>query len=136
MRFYNIAMFIFIFNMVMGFVTELGLTDAGVESIEGFSEDDIREGAEDIANTIGENQGGLFSELNWLVENVRLVVQGLGTLLKALGNATIFFPIMLITISNGMIPLALVTIMTAMVWFVYFAGIVQFAVGRSFREAQ
>ena len=136
MRFYSIAMFIFIFNMVMGFVTELGLTEAGVESIEGWGESDIRKGAEEIGDTIGENQGGLFSELNWLVENVRLVVQGLATLLKALANATILFPIMLTTISNGMLPVALITIMTAMVWFVYFAGVVQFAVGRSFREAQ
>ncbi len=136
MRFYNIAMFIFIFNLVMGFVTELGLTDAGIESIEGWGGDDIRGGAEELGEIIGENQEGLFSELNWLVENVRLVVQGMSTLVKALANATIMFPIMLTTVSNGMLPTTLIAIMTAMVWFVYFAGIVQFTVGRSFREAQ
>ena len=136
MRFYDIAIFIFIFNLCMGFVTELGITKASADSISGWGESDIKAGIEDISSTVGENQGGMFSELNWLVENVRLVVQGLTILLKTLGNATILFPIMLKTISNGYLPDSFISILTILVWFVYFAGIVQFVLGKSFREAQ
>ena len=136
MRFYDIAIFIFIFNLVMGFVAETGMTQTSVNSIGGWGEDDIKSGISDISSTVGENQGGMFSELNWLVENVRLVVQGLTVLLKTFGNATILFPIMLKTISNGFLPDSFISILTVLVWFVYFGGIVQFVLGKSFREAQ
>lgn len=136
MRFYDIALFIFIFNLALGFWAEVGITDTSVGSLEGLSTADVQAGAEDIATTVGENQGGLFSELNWLVENVRLVVQGLSVLIKTLGNATILFPVLLQTISYGYLHPYLIGALTGLVWFVYFGGIVQFVLGRSFKEAQ
>lgn len=137
MRFYDIALFILLFNIVLGGLTELGIADytaENIEQLEGFSGDDqFQEGIEQINETVGNAQEGIFAELNWLVENVRLVINGIAILITAFANATIFLPGMLVTLK---VPGAIAGIIVGGVWITYFVGLLQFILGRSFKEAE
>lgn len=144
MRFYDIALFLFIFNMTIGFVNELGLTSSFYTSVGGWGTADVTGGREKMESTIGEKQEGLFGELNWLVENVRLVVHALGAFFKIFMNATIF--------SRGMYTMLLCTggvdcsfnspmgmfvnMLYGLTLFVYTIALVQFAMGRSIKEVE
>ena len=84
MRYYDIALFIFIFNLMLGFlqVVLVDYTDYHVGDVEGFGKDDIQIGEEQLAEQINDVYTPIWSELNWLVENVRLVVQGVATFIQ------------------------------------------------------
>lgn len=149
MRYYDIALFIFIFNLALGFLNaaigpgsgSLGYTDYGVGELDGFGSDDIATGEERIAQQVNDVYTPIWSELNWLVENVRLVVQGVGTFIVTLSKATILFPVLWYELSyayvgNSAIFGLFITFISAPFYFVYFMAILQWATGRSVRDTQ
>lgn len=136
MRFYDIALFLFIFNLLAGFFVEIGMASFSEEypsEIEGFGTEEVQTSLNETGTAIDETQEGLFGEINFIVENVRLVVRGISILWGALINATILFPIMLTTLK---FPSPLVLVLSSIVYLVYLVGIIQFLLGKSFKEAQ
>jgi len=133
MRFYEIALFVFILNLALGLLNGFGVFDVGVSEHEGFGDDEISAAYEQVNSTIKADQESVFGDLNWLVENVRMVVQGLGIFVKALANATILLPALLTSLH---VPGALVAVMSVMIYFIYTVGMVQFLMGRSIKEVE
>jgi len=143
MRFYDIALFIFIVNLVLGFlqVAVGSYTSASIGSAEGFSSTDVQVGEERISEQVSDTYTPIWSELNWLVENVRLVIQGLGVFMLTFGKATILFPLLWYEIGapyvgNSGTWLAFVSVLSSVFYFIYLVAIVQWSTGRSAKNAQ
>ena len=142
MRFYDLALFALIFNLALGLLSTLDITGAPIESMDGFGQDEINEGQSQIESVLSQSDQSIFSDLEWLVENVRLVLQGIKTFITVLANATIFLPFMLKTLMCGAggcvgnAPLEYTAFMIGLlVQFIYVIGIIQFAMGKSLKEA-
>jgi len=142
MKFVEIAAFLFIFNLMVGFVSQLNLTEPLYYKMGGWGHSDVESGREKLEAAIGEQQEGLFANLNWLIENVRLVVQALGSFVKMIAGAVLY--------SRGIYQSLLCyrgvdcnfgSAMDSFIWilygatsFVYTAALIQIASGRSFKE--
>lgn len=143
MRFYDIALFIFMFNLVLGFL-QIALSDSFAYTIgemDGFGRADIIEGESEIAEQINDVYTPIWSELNWLVENVRLVVQGVATFITVLSKATIFFPVLWYElgaayVGGSVIWAAFILLLSTPFYFIYFMAVLQWATGRSAKDAQ
>lgn len=143
MRYYDIALFIFIFNLSLGFlqITLAGITTVSIGEAEGFGRSDIETGEAQIAQQVNDVYTPIWSELNWLVENVRLVVQGTATFILTLSKATIFFPILWYELGAAYVGgsgiwTAFIALLSAQFYFIYFMAILQWATGRSAKDAQ
>lgn len=143
MRYYDIALFIFIFNLTLGFlqVSLAPYTQASIGEAEGFGRADIATGEAQIARQVNDVYTPIWSELNWLVENVRLVVQGVATFILTLSKATIFFPLLWYELGAAYVGadaiwISFVAMMSSSFYFIYFMAILQWATGRSARDAQ
>jgi len=138
MRMYDIALFLFIFNYILGFISAelvpLG-SDADIQPLDSqYTTTGFDSRAEDTINKVNQlNDGGVMAEINWLVENVRLTITALPSVITAFADATVFLPFMLNHIG---VTGEIVVIVTAIVWFVYFVGIFQLVTGRNIRGAQ
>lgn len=148
MKAYQIMLFVFIFNFTLQIVLNLDLFGAGMGSIEcpdGSSECwgvEKFETAEEQLETTIETQGW-FSELNWLVENVRLSFRGLSIFFGMFLGATILPELMLKNIIGafggsieGAAMWGLVELISWLIRLVYIMGITQFMIGRSMRDIQ
>jgi len=143
MRFYDIALFAFIFNLSLGLLATMGLTGAGIDAMSGFGQDELIAGQSQMETILGENDKSIFSDLQWVVENVRLVIQALKTFITIFANATVFLPFLLKSlmcggagcVGNPSLEYAAMTI-GILVQFIYLMGIIQFAMGKSMKEAQ
>jgi len=141
MRFYDIALYTFIFNLVLGIVPTVISLDAGMTSIAGFGRPEIESGINSTTSAVSNAYTPILSEVNWIVENVRLAAQGIFIIISAFAGATIAFPVIINNLmcgvpgacTLGVHPFA--ALMGTMILFVYFIGIVQFMRGQSFREA-
>jgi len=142
MRFYDLALFALVFNMALGFLSYMDLTDAPIGEIEGFGETEITNGQNQIQDTIGENDHTIFSDLQWVVENVRLMISALKTFIVIFANATVFLPVLFKTVlcgSSSCTDLSLTYfayMIGVLIQFLYVLGIVQFALGKSVDEAR
>jgi len=143
MRYYDIALFIFIFNISLGFLNlALGsYTAYSIGEAQGFSKTDIEAGEGKIAAQVADVYTPIWSELNWLVENVRLVVQGVAIFIGTLSKATILFPLLWYElgaayVGSSPVFVAFVGILSAPFYFIYFMAILQWATGRSVRDTQ
>lgn len=141
MKFVEIAMFLFIFNMTIAFVNELNLVQPFIYQTGGWGTEDVASGREKIESTVGEQQNALTAALNWLVENVRLVIQAITGFIKMFGNATIFSYGMYtqllcyqVDCSFGSPMNTFVGILYGMTMFTYTVAIIQLALGRSMKE--
>ncbi len=143
MRYYDIALFIFIFNLVLGFL-EVALapyTDYTVGEMSGFGKSDIEAGESRLATQVNDAYTPIWSELNWLVENVRLVIQGVATFMITLSKATIFFPVLWYELGAAYIGysatwISFVALLSAPFYFIYFMAVLQWVTGRSARDVQ
>lgn len=143
MRYYDIALFIFIFNLVLTFleVVLAPYTDYSAGGLGGFGRADIEAGEADLSAQVNEAYTPVWSELNWLVENVRLVVQGVSTFMVTLSKATILFPVLWYELGAPYFGvsaqwIAFVAMLSAPFYFIYFMAILQWVTGRSARDAQ
>ena len=142
MRFYDIALYMIIFNLVLSFMyTSVGsYIDGKVDGVEYLGDDAIFDAEQKITSRINEVYTPIFSELNWLVENVRLAIQGVATFITWLGKSTILFPVLWYEIGaqyiEGPVFSAFVTLLSLPFYFVYVMGIIQWSAGRSAKEAQ
>lgn len=142
MRFYDIALYIFLFNLTLGFLqlAVASYSDASIGGVEFMSESDIETAESSITSRINEVYTPIFSELNWLVENIRLAIQGVSTFIVWLGKSTILFPLLWYELGagymDGPIWSAFVALLSLPFYFVYVVGIIQMATGRSTKEAQ
>jgi len=143
MRYYDIALYIFLFNLVLGFLPVLmaGVFEYTVGEADGFGRADVASGEAQLAEQINDVYTPVWSELNWLVENVRLVVQGVATFITTLSKATILFPVLWYELGaayfgGSLIWAAFVTLLSTPFYFVYFMAIMQWATGRSAKDAQ
>lgn len=142
MRYYDIALYVFLFNLVLGFLPVLltGVFVYTVGDVEGFGQSDVAAGEAKLAEQINDVYTPVWSELNWLVENVRLVVQGVAVFISTLSKATILFPILWYElgasyVGGSVIWAAFVTLLSIPFYFIYFMAILQWATGRSVKDA-
>lgn len=143
MKFYQIALFLFIFNMSIGVTNNLGLAPSTGEKIgkldEGVqTEKNIQEQFNDTED-IGTQQG-LLGDLNFLVENVRLVISGVRIFLDSFISAIFVKPILALVFCAGTkCGAGLNTLLNAvsiLTMFVYLIGIVQLVTGRNVRTME
>jgi len=134
MRLYDIAFALFIFNLVLGYFSEIHNSLGLQETYEKMGEEErtIQEAQREMEEAI-ENTG-INPEGNWFVENVKLVVKSIGPIMKAFANATILLPAML-QLYFG-IPSSFAMILGLGVNFLYFMGILQWISGRSTKEVE
>jgi len=140
MKFYNIMIFILVFNLSLGLINHFGLFGTEVKQIE--------EGVQtvsDIKETYNEtktvtSQGGILGDLNWLVQNVRLVITGVGMFIQAMAGAVLVQPML----SNVMCSYQqcgpamgqLIWIVSSLVYLVYVVGIIQLITGRNLPQME
>jgi len=143
MRYYDIALFIFIFNLVLGFLfTALSpYTDYRADELDYFGMSAVEEGEQKIAQQVSDVYTPVWSELNWLVENVRLVVQGVSVFITTLSKATILFPLLWYELSapyvgNSGTWALFVGLFSTPFYFIYFMAVLQWATGRSAKDVQ
>lgn len=142
MRYFDVALYIIIFNLVLGFLQPAlaAYSDASIGQVGYLGESDITEAESKITSRINDVYTPVFSELNWLVENVRLAVQGVATFAVWLGKCTILFPILWYELGgaylSGSVWASFVTLISLPFYFIYTMAIIQLASGRSMKEAQ
>lgn len=141
MRFYDIALYLFIFNLVLGIIPSIMSLDASVSSLSGpFNQSQVEAGISATHSRVVQEYTPVWSEVNWLVENVRMVIQGIIIVVDTFFKATVAFPVMLNTlICNvpgacpvGIHPLAVM--MGGIFLLIYLIGILQLVLGRSTKE--
>jgi hypothetical protein len=137
MRVYDISLFLFIFNLMLGMVT--GLVDGAIidlaetkEPLDNYNNEDVQAHIDTTKNqTLG--AGGVESEPNFIVESIRYVTIAIPKFMGLLYNITFGLPAMLNAF--GM-PDVIVIPIGAIIMLVYLIGILQLVLGRSVRDAQ
>lgn len=143
MRFYDIALFIFIFNLSLGFLSTAisSYTDYSIGGLEGFGSADVTAAEGKITGQISDTENPIFAELNFLIENVRLAIAGISTMISFLAKATVFFPVMWYQISapyvgDSQVWGAFIGLLSVPFYLIYVFGIIQWASGRSAKDTQ
>jgi len=142
LRFYEIAAFLFIFNLTLGVMGSIGLFGgAGPGSMSGnqsITRKDIGGVVEETKNI--ESEGGILGDLNWLVQNVRLVVSGVGMFLGAMFDAVTVRPmlvnIMCTNVKCGSAMDQFIWLITGVVEFAYITGIIQLVTKSNIEQMQ
>ena len=143
MRIYDIALFLFIFNLVLNLLSVMGLFDSSISSVQGFGQEELQSGQEQFQNVLSTNDKSIFSNLNWLIENVRLAIFGIKILITVIANATVLVPFFFTSLMcsvGGCVDNPSVQIFAfsigLIIQFIYLMGLIQLITGKSFREAQ
>lgn len=135
MRIYEIAAFIFVLNLVgSAFTTTMSIGD--YKELE-YGQENIQEKIKTItAETEQKSQNiidQMLADLNWLVENVRMVIFGVQTFISIFANALMvepmlrsMFPFLMV---DGMLH-PFVWIIIFIIWIVYLIGLVEVITGR------
>jgi len=140
MKFYNIMIFILIFNLTLGLVNHMDLFGTEMKQIE-----EGVQTVEDIKETYNETQtvtseGGILGDLNWLVQNVRLVITGVGMFIQAMAGAVLVQPMLTNIMCSqqqcGAGLNTLIWIITSIMYLVYVVGIIQLITGRNFPQME
>ena len=140
MKFYNIMIFILIFNLSLGLINQLNLFGTEVKQIE-----EGVQTVEDIKKTYNEtqtvtSQGGILGDLNWLVQNVRLVITGVGMFIQAMAGAVLVQPMLANIMCSyqkcGSGISTLIWIVTSIMYLVYVVGIIQLITGRNLPQME
>jgi len=141
MRFWDIAVFIFIFNMGLALMTSMGLFGGGPGAMSGdqtLTQKDVGDVTEETKSI--EPQNGMLGDLNWLVQNVRLVVSGIGMFLGAMFDAVTVRPMLInVMCSNmkcGSAMNQFIWLITGVVEFSYVTGVIQLITGRNIKQMQ
>jgi len=140
MKYYNIALAFFILNLSLGIVYQFGFFDATVQQIDegSINQEDIEKQAEAASGI--QRQGGLLGDLNYLVQQVRLVISGVFLFIEAFGNAVYVRPMLSGLICRGFqCGSALNTVIntiTVLVETTYLIGIIQMVTGRNIEQMQ
>lgn len=119
MKFYQIALFIFLFNLSLSILN--GMNVLGQQYIQHDTK--WNKSVEQIGNATNEasytiNPTFIFGDF----------IMGLRLFTQAIGNATVLLPFFL---SQLGVPKPLIVTLTGGTWFVYTIGILQFVSGRS-----
>ncbi len=141
MRFFQIAVFLFIFNLMGGILGQAGVfVGAGFNPTDQADQqkESIR-GAYEQTNTADE-QTGLLGDLNYLVENVRLVLSAVGIFVDVFANTVLVKPTLTNILCSGQEcgPLLedFINILTAVTLLTYVVGLLQFLSGRNMEAMQ
>src|SRR3989304_4697294 len=144
MRFYDMMIFIFIFNISSGVVNSLNLfgLDNSVLEVNGqqpqdYAQTNINHLNGSIATVTG--TGAAAGALSWLNLVYQFIIVIIPQILNVFLQTTIGFPLLLnaILAQLGMASPGLLSIpLGALVIFIEVFGMAQFMTGRSFREAE
>lgn len=139
MRFFDVWFFIMLFNLSLGFVSDMGLLNQKISSVpiesqtpSQFFEKEATEVNETISAPLSSRIGlqEVFSFFNQVFQWTLLGVPKLAWMMI---KSTILFPIVWQQI--GM-PTILIALLSPIVYIIQTIGIIQFITGRSLREAQ
>ena len=120
MKFYQIALYLFIFNLSLSIVNSLGVFDVWIQPDTNWQKDVNLTGHQINQSSYNINPTMIFGDF----------IMGLRVFVQSVGNATILLPFFL----NQMgVPPSMRDAITAIVWFSYVVGIIQFVSGRSLR---
>jgi len=138
MRIYEIAAFIFVLNMVGAAFTTIGI--GGYEELE-YGQQTIEEKVKTITAETEQKSQGIFDQMaeavNWLTENVKMVVFAVGTFVSIFTNALIVEPMMrsmfpFLVVDGNLHPFGWIIIF--IIWFVYLVGLLEFISGRDIEK--
>jgi len=137
MRFYELALFLFIFQMVSFYFTNYLLPDLGFSADIYFHEptkEQLTQAEEEFSKQVGStevtSEDPISGFLGW---TAKMVVNAVTTVLNPLKRFVLSLPYMLIWFG---VPPAFAMIIGAVYWLVMLIGFVQFATGRSFKEVE
>jgi len=140
MKYWNIIVIMFVFNLSIGIVNASGMFDTEVSQInKGVVEkEDVKQAAVEAGGLQG--QDGLLGDLNYLVQQVRLTISGLGIFVSAFGQAVFVYPAL-----HGLFcsylactgaPQTLISALAGITWLAYLVGLVQLITGRNIKNYQ
>jgi|Deesub1362B_J571_1020462.scaffolds.fasta_scaffold00704_6 hypothetical protein len=118
MKFYEIALFVFLFNLSLGILNSHALFGGGYIQHDTKWQEDVQIRGGDIQSSYEINPSMIFGDF----------IAGLQLFFIAIANATVLLPFFL---SQLGVPLSLNGTITAGTWFTYVVGIAQFISGRS-----
>jgi len=105
---------------------------------QSMTRDDVGGVVEETKNI--ESEGGILGDLNWLVQNVRLVVSGVGMFLGAMFDAVTVRPmlinIMCTNVNCGTAMNHFIWLITGVVEFAYITGIIQLVTKSNIKQMQ
>jgi len=140
MKYWNIIVVMFVFNLAIGVTNASGLFDTEISQVnKGVVE---KETIKDAAVEAGGLQGeqGLLGDLNYLVQQVRLTVSGLGIFVSAFGQAVFVYPALHGLFCSYLVcqgaPQTLISALSGITWLAYLAGLVQLITGRNIKNYQ
>jgi hypothetical protein len=119
MKFYNIALFVFLFNLALSIVNSLNLTSAYAMPAEQWN----------LPTNVTYTGSGLSTATVLFGD----FVKALAWFIDAFAKATVLLPEL---IKSFGFPDIIAWAIASAVWFVYLAGIIQFVSGRSFGVIQ
>ena len=144
MKIYEIALFIFTVNMVIGLMNLLAFTDPYVTGLGESKIIDVKSAEQKVSSMVGENQNWLTGSLNWLVESVRLSIQGIGAFISLLLDSTILsYNIYYKFLCYGGVDCSIGSFMwtfagglASLTYLVYTVALIQFATGKNMPQME
>jgi len=139
MKIYEIVLFVFILNLCLNIVNMLDFTTDYSSPLPETALMNKEEAAGAISDVVGENQNWLTGSLNWLVESVKLAIQGIGAFITLILNSTllsynIYYKFLCyggVSCLPGTIMWTFATALSTLTYLVYTIALVQFATGKS-----
>ena len=144
MKFYDLALMLFIVNLMIGFVNMLGIFGTSYTQVAGLGAQEIKQSIGNMTASVSQSENTIWpiSQINWFAQNIYLIIQGMAAFLEMFLNATIF--------SKGMYTSLLCTgtgidcttgaanyfinMLYLATLFIYAAGLFQLITGRSTKE--
>ncbi len=129
MRFYDLALFLFIFNLTMGLFNELGVLPGITFQKETWGYE-VQEGNVKYVKISNDSlfAGDSITQDLGFYAMIKMIMNGIKAFIVSFGKATILFPLMLAELK---VPNNINLVLTSVVWFIYFAGLLQWWTGRS-----
>jgi hypothetical protein len=137
MRVYDIALFIFIFQISLGIVKNIGITSAGLsgvgisgQSAEAYALQQTSQvkGLSEQGQSEGINLQAIFS---WFNAAFKFVVNGIPMVINFIWD---MFAGIYVILTALQAPVWFALSMQALVYLIYTVGLLQYVIGRSFRE--
>jgi hypothetical protein len=134
MRIYDIALFIFIFNLALGMVNEMGIVSPKYNKnpAGNYNMIQIQADQEDLMVKTSQQSSNIVTDaINFVEDSIKLVTVGVPMLLKSLWNATLGLYGLLTSFG---VPSTLAMILWTVCNFVYLVGAYQMFTGRSVKD--
>lgn len=135
MRIYDIALFVFIFNLSLGIMNQMNVSSSySIQPVENLNLEKITSYRNSATESMSQSSNILSDAVNFITESVELVITGVPMIIGCIWDATIGFKTVLETLLG--VPSILAIPLWIIVNLIYFIGIAQLITGRNIKDYQ